>query len=314
MFQITQWQVSVLKKNYSIFILIFVSFFVIGCANTPAERGAHQKLFIKGEFSKGILWKIEKMDSPASYVFGTMHSEDERVVNLPQEINTVFSAASIFAMEMILDEENTQQILQGMYFQDGRTLKSITTKKTYLQSIEAMAKRGMPEKTVNLMKPWAVFTVLNMPEQNTGLFLDVLLYLAASKDGKVLVGLETTQEQLAVFDGMSMETQLSLLEITLDSADDLHKMLDETLEIYLTRDLDKILDLNERYLAVLDKDIADEFNQRLLVERNRRMVKRMMPLLEKGNAFIAIGALHLPGITGVLTILNNAGYTVTAEY
>ena len=305
----------ILKSINVQFLLISLIFLFVGCANNPATSS------VESASGKGLLWKVEKLDANSSaknikpsYVFGTMHSEDERIINLPDEINTVFSDASIFAMEMILDEKNSQEILKGMYFRNGQTLKSVTNKEIYLQSVEAMAQKGMPEKIVNLMKPWAVFTVLSMPEQKTGLFLDALLYQSALKHGKEVIGLETMQEQLAVFDEMKMEIQVSLLKTTLESADDLNKILEETIEIYLSHDLQKILDLNDRYMSLLDEEVANEFNQRLLVDRNIKMAKRMMPLLEKGNSFIAIGALHLPGKTGVLQFLRNVGYTVTAEY
>lgn len=48
--------------------------------------------------------------------------------------------------------------------------------------------------------------------------------------------------------------------------------------------------------------------------RNSRMVERMQDYLHKGNAFIAIGALHLPGEKGVLHLLEQKGFTVTAIY
>ena len=35
-------------------------------------------------------------------------------------------------------------------------------------------------------------------------------------------------------------------------------------------------------------------------------------LAEGGNAFIAVGGLHLPGKQGLVTLLREAGYTVTA--
>lgn len=293
-------------------------FLLVGCSTNPVIEndidGASRALTSSGISGKGILWKVEKPGVMPSYVFGTIHSEDERVINLPEEVNNVFTEAKTFAMEMVLDEKTTRNILRGMYFSDGRTLKSVTSEKTYKQSIVEMAKKDMPEDLVNMMKPWAVFTVLNMPEQKTGLFLDVLLYQSALKHSKKIVGLETMQEQLAVFDEMSIETQVSLLESTLESGEDLTKILDETITIYLTHDLQKILDLNDRYMAMLDKDIADLFNQRLLYDRNIRMAERMTPLIEQGNAFVAIGTLHLPGNDGVLNLLRKSGYEVTAEY
>jgi len=292
-------------KNYRVSLLFtLVIFLFVGCANNPTVNT--EKIS-----STGLLWKIAKPGTTPSYIFGTMHSEDKRVLEVSEAVNDAFVAANTFVMEMVLDDSNTKKIMQGMYFDDGRTLRSVTNDKIYRQSVEALAQKGMPEKIVRIMKPWAVFTVLSMPEQKTGLFLDAMLYEAALKQGKDVVGLETTQEQLDVFDEMNMKTQVSLLETTLDSADELNKILEETTDIYLSHDLLKIHDLNARYMALLDDDVAEEFNQRLLLDRNINMATRMMPSLEKGNAFIAIGALHLPGRTGVLSIVKNAGYAVT---
>jgi len=313
--------------NLRILILTFVFPFALvfaGCASSGAIQDGSQGGQYGKETShltgsqyqsdKGILWKVEKPGVSASYVFGTIHSEDKRVTDLSDEINAALNAANTFVMEVILDEKTSKMMLRGMYFSDGRTLKSVTSAQTYRQSVAAMAKKDMPEDLVDMMKPWAVFTVLNMPEQKTGMFLDVMLYELSLKSGKKIVGLESMQEQLAVFDDMKIETQVSLLESTLESGEDLNKILDETMEIYLTHDLQQIMDLNDRYVALLDKDIADEFNQRLLFDRNKRMTERMIPLIETGNAFIAIGALHLPGKSGVLNLLRNKGYALSAAY
>ena len=53
---------------------------------------------------------------------------------------------------------------------------------------------------------------------------------------------------------------------------------------------------------------------RLLTRRNERMVQRMQPRLKEGNAFIAVGALHLPGEEGLLKKLADRGYTITTVY
>jgi hypothetical protein len=44
------------------------------------------------------------------------------------------------------------------------------------------------------------------------------------------------------------------------------------------------------------------------------MVDRMQPFLDAGGAFIAIGAMHLPGDDGVLSLLANKGYEISAVY
>jgi uncharacterized protein YbaP (TraB family) len=43
------------------------------------------------------------------------------------------------------------------------------------------------------------------------------------------------------------------------------------------------------------------------------MAERALPFLEEGGAFIAVGALHLPGEAGLVELLRAKGYTVTAE-
>jgi uncharacterized protein len=45
--------------------------------------------------------------------------------------------------------------------------------------------------------------------------------------------------------------------------------------------------------------------------RNIIMAERGEAFLAKGNAFIAVGALHLPGEKGLVELLKANGYTLT---
>jgi uncharacterized protein YbaP (TraB family) len=56
------------------------------------------------------------------------------------------------------------------------------------------------------------------------------------------------------------------------------------------------------------------FWTRLVDARNRVMVARMQPRLAEGNAFVAVGAAHLPGEKGILNLLARQGYTVRKLY
>ena len=58
----------------------------------------------------------------------------------------------------------------------------------------------------------------------------------------------------------------------------------------------------------------EPFLRRLNDERNVTMVNRMAVRLAEGGAFIAVGALHLPGERGLVSLLTQAGYTVTRVY
>jgi uncharacterized protein YbaP (TraB family) len=54
------------------------------------------------------------------------------------------------------------------------------------------------------------------------------------------------------------------------------------------------------------------FDQAMITDRNKVMVDHAQPILAKGNVFMAVGALHLPGPEGLVEDFRKAGYTVTA--
>ncbi|TNF37962.1 MAG: hypothetical protein EP315_01845, partial [Gammaproteobacteria bacterium] len=63
-----------------------------------------------------------------------------------------------------------------------------------------------------------------------------------------------------------------------------------------------------------DSEIDDRLMVEMLDKRNLRMVERMQSCLQQGRAFIAVGALHLPGVQGVLHLLEQQGYSVSPVY
>jgi hypothetical protein len=154
---------------------------------------------------------------------------------------------------------------------------------------------------------------LSMPKSGGGLPLDFALQLEATKQGKPTHGLETIAEQMGAFDGLSLSDQVSLLAHTIANASELDDQINELLNTYLTRDLDALVALEVKHRPA-DDSAYRAFMDRLLRQRNLRMLERMAPRLKEGNAFIAVGALHLPGEEGLLRLLRRAGYRVTPIY
>ena len=86
------------------------------------------------------------------------------------------------------------------------------------------------------------------------------------------------------------------------------------LEAYLSRDLEAIVRLANESMSMEDLDIENIFYQRFLIDRNIKMVQRMVPLIDKGPSFFAVGAMHLTGKAGVLRLLEQQGYSVSAVH
>lgn len=264
--------------------------------------------------AKGLLWKIERSGAQASYLLGTMHSEDPRVMNLAPEIQRPFDASTSFTMEVLLDMQALLESTQAMMFTDGNTLRKALGAELYGKVVPLMAERGVPETILGTFKPWAIFLTLSVPKQKTGVFLDSALFGAAVEQNKKVYGLETVQEQLSVFDSMSLAEQARLVADTVKHHGELDHAFEEMIAAYLKRDLVVLQAVSDKYNSMDDKQLTDKLMAELIDARNRRMIERMTPRLKEGNAFIAVGALHLPGEQGLLQLLERQGYRVTAVY
>jgi uncharacterized protein YbaP (TraB family) len=126
----------------------------------------------------------------------------------------------------------------------------------------------------------------------------------AKKKHKNTIGLETIEFQLGLFDQLPMQTQVDMLKQ--DYKSDL-KSFDTLLACYLKEDLE-----NLGVLMAAETAAYPEFNEILLVQRNKSWIAPMRAQMQKESTFFAVGAGHLSGPDGVIALLRANGFTVTA--
>ncbi len=263
--------------------------------------------------TKGLLWKVEAVGVKPSYVFGTIHSDDARVTALPPAVTRALDASSRFIMEALIDADGLMLMAQAMYFSDGRTLEQVAGKELYTESVKALSAYGLPTLGVENEKPWAVMMTLSMPPPGTGEYLDLVLETRANQENKTVSGLETMQEQIAVFNELPMPDQIALLKEAVRSQQNFAKEFEALIQAYLARDLTTLAEISAQHEPDEDQ-MYRAVTDRLITKRNIRMAKRMAPALREGHAFIAVGAAHLPGETGLLNLIEKAGYRVTPVF
>jgi len=262
----------------------------------------------------GLLWEISKPGAETSYLFGTIHSEDPEVLALPAPVRQSFSGARRVVLEVMMDLDSMVYASTSMLMMDGRKLSELLDRSLFSKTATLMEARGVPGPVLEHMKPWAVAITLAMPVPETGVVLDLSLYQQARADDKQVYGLETIQEQLGVFDGMKIEDQVALLKDTVEQYDQIDVMHRALLDAWKQQDLGEMMAINEASMQTGDRQLAQVFQQRLLIDRNLRMLERMQEHLDAGKAFIAVGALHLPGEQGLLSLLGRRGYTLKPVY
>ena len=262
---------------------------------------------------EGILWQVSGKGADA-YLFGTMHSDDPRVTSLAPVVQQAFERADTLMLEISLDDQAQMAVAAEMMLPEGRSLSDIVGKALAEQAQQAMLGFGVPPEMTERMQPWATIVTLSMPQGQSGVVLDLLLYQQAQARGKRFAALETPEEQLSVFTGLSDREQKALLQQVLSEYKTYPAMFEQLTEAYLRRDLVTIARISDDNPMSGDPVLQQKMMSKLLDQRNRRMVVRLIPQLQKGVVFVGVGALHLPGELGLVKLLRERGYTVSLLY
>jgi uncharacterized protein len=264
-------------------------------------------------FARGLLWKISPPHGEPSYLFGTMHSPDPRVTRLAPAVQAAFDRSASFTMELLINASGVATMAEAMFFPPEQNLRAVLGPELYAQARQAIIDRGLSTRDLERKKPWVIVMILSTPRTELGVPLDMRLQLQATLQGKPTYGLETMDEQIAVFNDLPIADQVELLRDALTVDAQVTRQFEALIQAYVDRDL-------TRLMAIVDEPKRQRspaftrMMQRLLNQRNDVMLKRMRARLDEGNAFIAVGAAHLAGDDGLLELLEKVGYHVSVVY
>jgi len=264
------------------------------------------------KYTQGLLWKVSKAGIQSSYIFGTIHVADENILSLPAVVSAALDSCNIFVMETLPDSAQILSFFNMMYFSDGNRLTEMLSKQLFEKTVEILSAYHLPEEAVAVMKPWAAFLIMNYPP-NMGTVLDLELLRIAQNNGNEIYGLETLEEQGDVLNGMDYEAQIRLLTDSVCHYNIVIEDFEKMKIFYRNRDLQGLFAYSNRY-SISNDAVYEELLEKLLTKRNYIMAERMQPMLKDGNAFIAIGAMHLPGDEGVLHLLMQRHYDISLVY
>ena len=270
---------------------------------------------------KLVFWKVTHPKLQAtSYLFGTIHVPDKRVLALPAPVEEALEGCDALYCELALEPSLQLAATKHMMLGKGETLEGLLGKDLMERAAKILSARGLPLQPFQALKPWAFISQLQqldflMELQMGKLPLDAMLYERAKKAGKTVGGLEKVEDQLSVFNSISAEGQKKMVESGLDeleqAAKEKRKVAEPIIEAYLKGDIESILAKSE---ADAEKDEESQvFLKRLLYDRNVNMAKEMEALVTKSpgkSHFFAVGAAHYPGAKGIVALLEAKGFKV----
>lgn len=274
-----------------------------------------------------IFWKIEKPGIAPSFLLGTMHVTDPRVLTMPKGAPEASAAADTIIVESdeILDDKKAALALLAKpelsMFTDGTTITNRLTPEQTATLETGLKQRGLSLTAVNRMKPWILAAFVALPacekarKAEGQSFLDKQIAENAAKAGKRVVGLETYAEQLAAMNDLPMAFHLQSLIDAVELGDKINDVNETMISLYLKGEVGEIMPMMQAVAPDTETAKIDghaDFDQRIVIDRNKIMAQRAGPLLSQGKVFMAVGALHLPGEQGLVELLRTQGFTVTA--
>lgn len=222
--------------------------------------------------SNQLLWEITgKGLKKPSYLFGTYHSNDNRVFKLSD--STYY--ALYHSKAVVLEAD-----IYGMFNDyDVRT-------ENYTMQVDNSGKGYTKNKKASLTKYGN--------EDGRPQFLDAYFQQIAYNSNKQFFHLETVEDQLTAYESITYK-DFNIANFSWTK--------DHIMETYISGDIDNMRQIMKSQLSVS----GNAYNL-LITNRNIIMANGIDTLIRKNNAFIAVGAAHLAGPEGIVQLMRTKGF------
>lgn len=275
-----------------------------GCKAQPSQ------LFEVQKDNNSLLWQISGngLKNP-SFLFGTFHLLCKDDIRFSKQLLDAVKASNEIYMELDMDDPST--LLGGMLFmnmKNGTKLEDLYTSEEYeriqkyfndtLHTPMMMFQKAKPYFLVALLYP-------RMMSCHAPAGVEEELMKVAKEDNKEIKGLETIQFQASVFDSIPYEWQAKELLKNIDSFSVYKKEFDDMVDLYRSQDLDSM-----QHMLLKSEFGSDKYDDLLLNNRNKNWASQLDTIMKKESVFVAVGAGHLTGDNGVISLLKKRGYKV----
>lgn len=291
-------------KPYSTIRKIFILSILLATFSLLAREPVQQKESSSNE-ANSLLWEISGngLEQP-SYLYGTIHLIGKSDFVVSDLVMEKFKSAKKLALEIKADAPDLQlKMMQSMMMGEDTTLQMLLG-----DEYEAVSRFMQDSLALNLqlfatIKPLFIQTlalpkIIGEPVETYDFYFAKL----AQEEEKEIVGLETIDDQIRVFNRIPLKEQAKMLvELANDYSVQkalFHKMID----------LYKAQDIWGLHQCMLQQPEYDKYEELLINQRNRNWIPVIKKLIQPEIVFIAVGAGHLPGEQGVIRLLEQEGY------
>jgi uncharacterized protein len=253
-----------------------------------------------GDIEKSLLWRVDGPNGPL-WLFGTIHAgvDFSDWNNVPMHIRLAMRSSQRMVVEIDLKEVTNELLAERVMLPADQKLSTMLSKNRWDTLVEAT---DIPAQNLERFQPWFAFILLTQSLYEDVEAMDQSIYKFARNRYKKLEFLETPMEQI---DSIVEIADLELLGETLDNLEQVAVDAQKILAIYKAGDLDALES------AIFDEQSAHyspRFIEAMFNRRNRAWIPKIEAHLDHGHVFVAVGAGHLVGPEGLLTLLEARGH------
>ncbi len=257
------------------------------------------------------LWRASNATNHV-YLQGSVHLLKKRHYPLADAIEMAYADSAVLVLEADLsaaqDPAQQMAMLKKGMLEGHTTLQDLLSEETWQMAEEQLGEMGLNIALFNGFKPWyfaTSITALRLQGLGFSPFdgIDWHFFNRAESDGKPVVGLETLEYQMGLFDAISKGDQEALVRQTLEDIADIDQQMDAILEAWSKGDL-----------TAMDETLLKSFKEypvvykRLVTDRNRDWIPRIMECLDSGKVhLVVVGAGHFAGTDGLVCLLRKQG-------
>ncbi|MGG2091724.1 TraB/GumN family protein [Bacillus sp. S13(2024)] len=293
-----------LKGIWKLLCVILLSFMVVGCAATT-QKEEQAAVNVKWPF-----YKVEKNGNHL-YILGTVHIGEKGMYPFPSKIKEAMKSSKYLVTEIdmnnVMSRESQEQLLNAPKLGDNKKLDSLLSPEAKTHLNEVVQDYGIPYESLQDYRPWYVSNSLSLAALE-GSGFDATL------------GVDNQLVQL----GKELNLENKSLESIAMQFEFLQKAYPDEDADQLIKELPKKEAAKEQFIKLMEAykkgDVQKEFKKQsnekideyLVKERNTMWVPQLEAFIISGDVhFVAVGAGHLEGENGVLTLLKKKGYTIT---
>jgi uncharacterized protein YbaP (TraB family) len=261
------------------------------------------------------LWELHGKHNTV-FLLGSIHVLRPGDYPLSPAVMQAYASSKSLVMEINLadmDLERLQaEMLASAMLPEGKSLPGVLGPKRYSRAESLARDVGVELATFDQFAPWfaaeaiSQLQLLQLGFQPTS-GVEMYFLELARHDGKSIAGLETVHDQIALFEGLSMDAQAEYLLSSLEQAHELPKQVDEMVHAWQRGDA-----------AWFDDQLKTELGrdpvlyQSVLAARNRKWIPKIEALLnDDKNYLVIVGTGHLVGRDSVIDLLKKDGVGAT---